>query len=414
VLVLLTVLPWLVSGTYLLGIRPIPWVDPTPFAFVAMSVPFAALIVRTDLRVYLPVAHERVFRTLDDPIVIVGPTQEIVDANAAAQEVFADGDRIEGTPVAEVLPEDLLDEEGLGSAFAEPVEYTMTHGGRQRQYLARRRVVDPERNPDVQGSVLSLTDITVQKEQQQALEEKTATLETRTDQLEGKNQQLERLANVVSHDLSTPLSTAEKILSLLRTDLEDPNPQVERTLDDLAAVHDRLRGFADHLPRLARESIDVETTVECDLERVARAAWKTVETDDLELVVTNSQTFQGDRQRLQQAFENLFRNSVQHGSASGREVPIEASDGETPTADGATMVRVGTFDAGIFVEDDGPGIDPEQRETVFEYGMSTADNSGVGLAIVRTVVEAHGWEVDLTESEAGGVRFEFRTGDRHD
>jgi signal transduction histidine kinase len=95
-------------------------------------------------------------------------------------------------------------------------------------------------------------------------------------------------------------------------------------------------------------------------------------------------------------------------------VPIEASDGETPTADGATMVRVGTFDAGIFVEDDGPGIDPEQRETVFEYGMSTADNSGVGLAIVRTVVEAHGWEVDLTESEAGGVRFEFRTGDRHD
>jgi signal transduction histidine kinase len=414
VLVLLTVLPWLVSGTYLLGIRPIPWVDPTPFAFVAMSVPFAALIVRTDLRVYLPVAHERVFRTLDDPILIVGPTQEIVDANAAAQEVFADGDRIEGTPVAEVLPEDLLDEDRLGLPFAEPVEYTMTHGGRQRQYLARRRVVDPERNPDVQGSVLSLTDITVQKEQQQALEEKTATLETRTDQLERKNQQLERLANVVSHDLSTPLSTAEKILSLLRTDLEDPNPQVERTLDDLAAVHDRLRGFADHLPRLARESIDVETTVECDLERVARAAWKTVETDDLELVVTNSQTFQGDRQRLQQAFENLFRNSVQHGSASGREVPIEASDGETPTADGATKVRVGTFDAGIFVEDDGSGIDPEQRETVFEYGMSTADSSGVGLAIVRTVVEAHGWEVDLTESEAGGVRFEFRTGDRHD
>jgi len=413
-LVLLAVLPWLVSGTYLLGIRPIPWVDPTPFAFVAMSVPFAVLVVRTDLQVYLPVAHDRVFRTLDDPILIVGPTQEIVDANPAAQEILADGNRIEGTPVADVLPADLLDGAALGSALAEPVEFTMNDDGRQRQYLARCRVVDPDRNPEVQGSVLSLTDITVQKEQQRALERKTATLETRADQLERKNQQLERLANVVSHDLSTPLSTAEKTLSLLRSDLDDPDPNVEQELDDLTTVHDRLRGFAAHLPRLARESIDVETTVECDLETVARTAWQTVETDELELVITNSRTLQGDRYRLQQVFENLFRNSVRHGAASEEEMVVGRNEGDATEENGATTVRVGTCETGIFVEDDGPGITPEQRETVFEYGMSTADSSGFGLAIVRTVVEAHGWEITVSENESGGARFEIRTEKRID
>lgn len=93
---------------------------------------------------------------------------------------------------------------------------------------------------------------------------------------------------------------------------------------------------------------------------------------------------------------------------------IEASDGEATPAEGATMVRIGTFDAGIFVEADGSGFDPEQRETVFEYGMSTADSFGVGLAIVRTVVEAHGWEIRLTESETGGAGFVFPTENRPD
>ena len=100
---------------------------------------------------------------------------------------------------------------------------------------------------------------------------------------------------------------------------------------------------------------------------------------------------------------------MRHGSKRDCDVAREASDGDVTQTAGATTVRVGTYDAGIFVEDDGTGIGPEQRDTVFEYGMSTADSSGFGLAIVRTVVEAHGWEITLTESDSGGARFEIRT-----
>ena len=73
----------------------------------------------------------------------------------------------------------------------------------------------------------------------------------------------------------------------------------------------------------------------------------------------------------------------------------------------ATTVRVGTCQDGVFVEDDGPGIGPEQRAHIFEYGMSTGNSSGFGLAIVRTIVEAHGWEITVTDSRTDGARFEI-------
>ena len=62
---------------------------------------------------------------------------------------------------------------------------------------------------------------------------------------------------------------------------------------------------------------------------------------------------------------------------------------------------------GFYVEDDGPGIPPGDRDTVFEWGYSsTLKGTGFGLAIVREVAEAHGWSVSATESDAGGARFE--------
>jgi two-component system OmpR family sensor kinase len=63
---------------------------------------------------------------------------------------------------------------------------------------------------------------------------------------------------------------------------------------------------------------------------------------------------------------------------------------------------------GFYVADDGPGIPPAEREDVFEPGFTTAeDGSGFGLAIVAEIAEAHDWEVTVTESSAGGARFEI-------
>jgi NAD(P)-dependent dehydrogenase (short-subunit alcohol dehydrogenase family) len=66
---------------------------------------------------------------------------------------------------------------------------------------------------------------------------------------------------------------------------------------------------------------------------------------------------------------------------------------------------------GFFVADDGPGFPEEDRRRVLEEGYSTADGTGIGLAIVRQIAEAHGWAVAVAESEAGGARLAFEHGD---
>lgn len=103
------------------------------------------------------------------------------------------------------------------------MECAITHGGRTHQYLARRQLVETDDPSEDHGSILVLTDITARIERERELER----LSERTQQ---KNEQLERMAGMISHDMAAPLSTAEKTLSLLRADLDDPDPSVEQSL----------------------------------------------------------------------------------------------------------------------------------------------------------------------------------------
>jgi len=156
------------------------------------------------------------------------------------------------------------------------------------------------------------------------------------------------------------------------------------------------------------------------LEDVVRRAWLIAGSETAALTVEGDLgTVQCDESRAHQLLENLFRNAVKHASTSPRsetEDAVEhASTSPRPPAGDAARragpevtVRVGRLDAGFYVEDDGPGIPPEERETVFEYGYTTADEgTGFGLAIVRQIVEAHRWRIRLVEGSRGGARFEI-------
>ncbi|MFC7044844.1 sensor histidine kinase [Halobacteriaceae archaeon GCM10025711] len=139
---------------------------------------------------------------------------------------------------------------------------------------------------------------------------------------------------------------------------------------------------------LARQGLGVDDPEPTDLESVAADAWASVDTKDAVLTVEGTRTVPADAGRFQQLLENLFRNAVEH---AGTDV----------------AVRVGPLDDGFYVEDDGPGVPEDDRESVFTPGYSTAtDGTGFGLSIVRQIAEAHGWTVEVTESESGGARFE--------
>ena len=342
--------------------------------------------------------YSRMFELSADYVAIVDETETMIDTTQGIERALGyEPEEMIGQKVLPFVHPD--DKEHAFKAFADvlanpkselDVEYRALAADGSYQWIEARgrNLLD---DPLIEGVLVNVRDISTRKQREQELAETTT-------QLRYKNKQLERLAGIVSHDLQTPLSTAEKLTLLLRADLGEVDPAVEQSLADLEATHQRLREFADHLPRLARESTDVEGATTCDLQTIAESAWGVVETGSLDLQIESSCRLSADSSRLQRVFENLFQNTVTHG--------VEAVDGDS---EAATTVSVGSTDDGFYIEDDGPGILPEQRSELFEYGMGTGSGSGFGLAIVRTIVEAHGWTVRVVDGDSGGARFEVET-----
>ena len=205
----------------------------------------------------------------------------------------------------------------------------------------------------------------------------------RERELERQNERLDRFADVVSHDLRSPLNVAAGRVDLARETGDD---------DHLAAAQRALRrsdALVDDVLALAREGAAVTEPVPVSLSDAVREAWETTATDDTRLRVETDRTVRADRSRLCRLFENLLRNAAEHG-------------GET--------VRVTDTPGGFAVADDGPGVPPDERDRIFESGYSTdRDGTGFGLAIVSEIADAHGWTVALADDNDGsGARFEIR------
>lgn len=200
---------------------------------------------------------------------------------------------------------------------------------------------------------------------------------------------VDHVASVVSHDLRNPLDVARARLRAGREFDEAEH------FDHVEQAHDRMERIIQDVLTLARgeDVVDPDETV--DLGALAEQAWETVETNGATLTVEDAlPTALADADRVGRLFENLFRNSVEHG----REDPSESVE-----------VTVGSLDgSGFFVADDGPGIPKAHRERVLEPGYSADEHgTGLGLAIVARIADLHGWEVDVTDSREGGARFEI-------
>lgn len=219
----------------------------------------------------------------------------------------------------------------------------------------------------------------------------------REQELTRQNERLESVVDAVSHDLRNPLNVAEGHLDLARR-IDDPEH-----FDRVERAHDRVKQIIDDLVTLARKGETVEESDPVDLRAVVEGAWRNTATYDATLRGDATGTLRADRSRLQRLLENLFHNAVEHGSTGDRNA--RSGDAVEHGEDGV-RVEVGRLESGFYVEDDGPGIPPEDRRRVFRSGYTTGvDRTGFGLAIVNEIVEAHGWEITVTDGREGGARF---------
>ena len=232
-------------------------------------------------------------------------------------------------------------------------------------------------------------------------------LEARLGELQQADRVRRQLLADVSHELMTPLTAIRGYLETLGMPgvVRDQATReryvrivTEETLRLEAIIGDLL-----DLARLEGGGVEIETAevpVSWLFERVAERHGVVTSQRGITMTTTiepGAELVRGDGRRLEQALQNLVANAVRHTPDGGR-VTVTAS-----RVDGGVRLRV---------EDTGPGIPPEHLPLVFDrfykidQARSSGSGSGLGLSIVKAIVERHGARVSASAAPDGGARFD--------
>jgi PAS domain S-box-containing protein len=269
---------------------------------------------------------------------------------------------------------------------------------------------------DSDGAVIGINivaeEITERKRQERELQELNATLERRvadrTQQVEEKNRELERsnseldkFAYVASHDLKSPLRAIDNLSQWIKEDagalLPEPSQEhlaklqgrvrrMEKLLDDLL-IYSRV-GRLQYTP----EEVDLKALLQNLIALLQPSAAFTITVAE-PLPILRTQ-----RVPLETVLRNLLDNAIKHH---------ERADGH---------VHLAAYDQGDWIEfvicDDGPGIDPQFHNRIFEVFQTLqprdkVEGSGMGLAIVKKSIESQGGTITVESAPGAGATFRF-------
>ncbi len=243
------------------------------------------------------------------------------------------------------------------------------------------------------------------------LERAIADLEQERDRTAGLLRVQRELTAAVSHELRTPIATIQGYLQpmLSRTE-EISNPDIHHDLAIISSETTRLQKLIDDLFALSRAEI-AQLTLAIEPTDVALVAqrivdvwqplsWRQRRVEVIQQTAVNTHIALADTSRLEQILTNLIHNAVRHTPPGGIVAVAANSEGEWVVID---------------VQDTGDGIAPEALPLVWEPFFQGGENgrfhneqTGLGLALVKTMTEAMGGSVAVTSAVGQGSRFEIR------
>ena len=415
--------PFLGSVFELSALNPYPHLDLEPFGFTVTGLTAAFSVVYLRLGDIVPVARETIIEGMSDSVIVLDTQNRIVDLNPAAQHLVghAASEAI-GQPMEQVWPE------GLGK-----MEYP-----RDMAEVAKEVVLDKKDGQrtcdmllsslfDQRGRLISrvvvLRDITERKQMERALQKAHDELEIRIQErtkeltksnealqesnrrleealanLDEKNKELESFVYTVSHDLKAPLVSLEGFASMLLDGHKEAlDEKGQLYLSRIQANVEKMGNLIQDLLELSRIGRIVHSYESVDVTQIIKEAVETLEIQlserGTELVIQdNLPTITCDRVRIKQVFENLIDNANK----------FMGEENDKPRIEIGFHNNEDFFE--FFVKDNGIGIQKEYQEKVFEIfarlGDVEVEGTGVGLAIVKKIVETHGGKIWL-DSEVG-------------
>ena len=208
-------------------------------------------------------------------------------------------------------------------------------------------------------------------------------------ELEAKNAELERFTYTVSHDLKSPLITIRGFLGFLQEDTTAGDAQRMRSdIAYITAATEKMQWLLNDLLELSRIGRLMNPPEEIHFEEIVREAMEMVSgrliSQKVHVKITAEQhQLYGDRQRLREVFENLLDNAIKYLHSQ-------------PAPEITIGIRSTGGEVIYYVQDNGIGVAPQYQEKIFglfEKLDPAVEGTGVGLAIVKRIVEIHGGRI---------------------
>jgi PAS domain S-box-containing protein len=223
-------------------------------------------------------------------------------------------------------------------------------------------------------------------------------------ELESKNAELEQFTYTVSHDLKSPLVTIRGFLGYLEKDAQMGNyVKLKHDKERIEIAVDKMQILLKDLLEMSRIGRLVNTSVEVPFNEIVKDALEIVhgqiQAGNVHVeYMSNEIIVKGDRVRLTEVVQNLIDNAIKFmGNQPNPRIEIGAflNRGNGPV---------------FYVKDNGPGIAPEFHEKIFglfEKLAADNNNTGIGLALVKRIIEVHGGEIWVESQVGKGATFYF-------
>ncbi len=213
--------------------------------------------------------------------------------------------------------------------------------------------------------------------------------ETLIGELEAKNAELERFTYTVSHDLKSPLITIRGFLGFLQEDATAGNAQrMKSDIEYITAATEKMQWLLNDLLELSRIGRLMNPPEEIHFEEIVREAVEMVSgrlnaKKGQVKIAADRHLLYGDRQRLREVFVNLLDNAIKCLHSQ-------------PAPEITVGIRSVADEVIYYVQDNGIGVAPQYQEKIFglfEKLDPAVEGTGVGLAIVKRIIEIHGGRI---------------------